>query len=356
VVHVAGYDQQATGIAPAGDTPRGAVSNLLAGLEVSDRYQDLPGPSAPASASSTTTAAAQVLTIALSAAATTTRYGYTGETDTAAFTQTSTGRPAGTSLTLPGGTLYTTTPGGTPTWAHANLHGDVITTDNTGTRTWTGYWGPYGEPASTTAGGTPGPTDTTDPGTTLGYNATQGKLTDGPLILMGARPYQPDQGRFLTVDPIDGGCANPYTYAYGDPVNHPDLTGQGWWHNVTCFASKHRVLVGIAFSAIAIVSGGIALAAGAGTLALWAGAAGTAAGLAASAGDIGECIRNEDRAFSCSGAALGVAAAAGGALGLFERTIGDFARNLAGGALVAGGAGSGEDTVHSLRTRSTTQC
>jgi hypothetical protein len=32
--------------------------------------------------------------------------------------------------------------------------------------------------------------------------------------------------RFLTVDPVDGGCANPYTYGFGDPLNHPDLSGQ----------------------------------------------------------------------------------------------------------------------------------
>lgn len=31
----------------------------------------------------------------------------------------------------------------------------------------------------------------------------------------------------IVVDPINGGCANPYVYAYGDPLDHPDLSGQG---------------------------------------------------------------------------------------------------------------------------------
>jgi hypothetical protein len=44
---------------------------------------------------------------------------------------------------------------------------------------------------------------------------------------MGARAYNPAEARFLSVDPVIGGCANPYTYGYGDPLNDPDLTGQG---------------------------------------------------------------------------------------------------------------------------------
>src|SRR5262249_17214856 len=32
--------------------------------------------------------------------------------------------------------------------------------------------------------------------------------------------------RFLTVDPIQGGCANTYAYVFGDPLNTHDLSGQ----------------------------------------------------------------------------------------------------------------------------------
>jgi hypothetical protein len=42
---------------------------------------------------------------------------------------------------------------------------------------------------------------------------------------MGARPYVPGTGRFLGVDPVEGGSANAYDYANGDPVNGFDLDG-----------------------------------------------------------------------------------------------------------------------------------
>jgi hypothetical protein len=42
---------------------------------------------------------------------------------------------------------------------------------------------------------------------------------------MGARQYSPLLGRFLEVDPIEGGCSNAYEYVSGDPVNHLDVAG-----------------------------------------------------------------------------------------------------------------------------------
>jgi RHS repeat-associated protein len=46
------------------------------------------------------------------------------------------------------------------------------------------------------------------------------------LIEMGARPYDPALGRFLSVDPVDGGSLNNYEYAGQDPVNAYDLDGR----------------------------------------------------------------------------------------------------------------------------------
>jgi len=46
-----------------------------------------------------------------------------------------------------------------------------------------------------------------------------------PLIHMGARPYQPVLGRFLSVDPVEGGNANDYVYP-ADPVSSFDLDGR----------------------------------------------------------------------------------------------------------------------------------
>ncbi len=45
-------------------------------------------------------------------------------------------------------------------------------------------------------------------------------------VPMGARPYTASTARFLTVDPIHGGCANHYVYGFGDPINAQVLTGK----------------------------------------------------------------------------------------------------------------------------------
>ncbi len=59
---------------------------------------------------------------------------------------------------------------------------------------------------------------------------SDGKLTEATLttwlVFMGSRVYEPNEGRFLSVDPIEGGCANAYTYGRGDPINSNDLSGQ----------------------------------------------------------------------------------------------------------------------------------
>ncbi|WP_219495494.1 DNRLRE domain-containing protein [Nonomuraea coxensis] len=48
----------------------------------------------------------------------------------------------------------------------------------------------------------------------------------GGLVLMGARLYNPADGRFLQTDPVPGASANAYDYCNADPVNCRDLDGR----------------------------------------------------------------------------------------------------------------------------------
>lgn len=43
---------------------------------------------------------------------------------------------------------------------------------------------------------------------------------------MGVRLYDSNLGRFLEVDPVEGGCSSDYVYV-NDPVNSSDLSGMG---------------------------------------------------------------------------------------------------------------------------------
>jgi large repetitive protein len=128
---------------------------------------------------------------------------------------------------LPGGASVTKKPGA-DVWSYLNIHGDIVaTTNSSGVKQGaTVTYDPYG--SMTSAVLPDNVTGTADYGWVGQHQRlTEHELTGPPTIEMGACIYQPTLGRFLAVDPIEGGTGtNDYGYV-GDPVNSCDLTGEG---------------------------------------------------------------------------------------------------------------------------------
>jgi RHS repeat-associated protein len=85
--------------------------------------------------------------------------------------------------------------------------------------------GPYRyDPFGNPTGGTP---DNSQGAFDYGWLGEHQRGTDNTasgIIQMGARPYISALGRFLAIDPIEGGNANDYTYP-NEPLMQFDLTG-----------------------------------------------------------------------------------------------------------------------------------
>jgi len=127
-------------------------------------------------------------------------------------------------ISLPGGVMVTKRAGG-DVWSYPNIHGDVVAVANaTGVKQGsTGKFDPYGNNLSTLPDNSTGNWDFGWVGQhTKGTEHATGLVTN---IEMGARIYNPNTGRFLSADPVEGGCSTDYTYGYGDPVNFHDLNG-----------------------------------------------------------------------------------------------------------------------------------
>ncbi|MFI0470177.1 PA14 domain-containing protein [Saccharopolyspora sp. 5N102] len=180
-------------------------------------------------------------------------YSYSAGGDTADIVLDVNKRAVSRTISLPGGVLWTATLDAqgntTARYDHPTVRGDLtLSTDAAGVqlgelRTYT----PYGE--SLTAAGVVDPDNVPDNQTGqldyawLGQHQRPyehaGALS---LIQMGARPYSPLLGRFLSVDPVEGGSANDYDYVNANPINATDLDGRCPW----CLG----ILAGIAARAV----------------------------------------------------------------------------------------------------------
>lgn len=178
-------------------------------------------------------------------------YGFTDSGDNPSFLQNTSGSIVQKYLNLVGGVKVTLRPQSTgasaATYTLSNIQGNAMATvDANGTATIIAPNGPFGENLV----GHSSPQNST-PGTSNDYLSIHRKFTESDYLIqpiqMGGRIYVPELGRFLQIDPVDGGTLNGYVYAL-DPINQVDANGN--WIFVAVMAVVAIVSVAMAAKSI----------------------------------------------------------------------------------------------------------